>query len=77
MTDEGETSSADQDAWLAIARAAREQFARQIPMMGAMKPEELKAFIDALGDLRWLELRAHSHDKAIEIELARLPYGSN
>lgn len=77
MSDEGEVTSADQDAWLAMARAVREQFAKQIPLMGAMKPEELKAFVEAMGDLRWLELRAHSHDKAIENELAKLPYGSN
>jgi hypothetical protein len=77
MTDEGEVSSADQDAWLDITRRVRVELEKRIPEMGAMKPDELKTFIDTLNQAIWMNEQSCELDKKIEIELARLPYGQN
>jgi hypothetical protein len=68
--------SVDQDAWIEIARRGRTELEKQIPLMGAMKPEELKTFIGALTDTRWLNEKALVFDKDVDDALAKLPYGN-
>ncbi len=71
-----EVSSADQDAWVEIARSVRSQIEKLVPQMGAMKPEEVKTFIDALNQARWMNEAALAFDKTVENENAKLPYGN-
>jgi hypothetical protein len=75
MSDDDEpVSSADQDAWVAIARALRFQIERQIPTAGAMSPNDLKTFIDAVREVQWLHERSLEFDANVARENARQVY---
>ena len=74
MTDEGPVTSADEDAWIDIARRMRAEIEKQIPLVGAMSPTNLKIFVEAVRDIRWLNQNALTFDKDVEIEMAKMPY---
>jgi hypothetical protein len=72
MMKDDAVSSVAQDEWESIAESVREQFRKQIPLMAAMKPEELSAFLEALRKARWLEEDARTFDKDVELKLSKL-----
>ncbi len=69
-----ETTSADQDAWVEIAQAVREQIRRRIPDMGAMKPDEISAFVEAARCAQWFEEACHVFDRELELRRQRVTY---
>lgn len=68
-------ATADQDAWLEVAHAVREQLRRLVPLMHAMTPEEVKTFVDAVNQALCLERGAQAFDHDVDLDLARLPFG--
>lgn len=70
--DDAPTTSADQDAWTALADALRSELAKQIPLMGAMKPDEIKTLVEAADSAMWMRIRAGLFDKRIELERNKL-----
>lgn len=72
MSDSDPVSSADQDAWVSLPPAARVELAKQIPLMGAMKVEELKTFMDAIHAGMFSHFQAMTFDKQVELELRKI-----
>lgn len=69
-------TNADQEAkWIALADSIRAEVEKLVPLMPAMKPEEVKTLIDAAQAALWLDNRARSFEKNIDLELARVCYG--
>lgn len=67
-------ASVAQDQWLDICGAVRVQLARQVRWMPAMDPAEIALLVDAIDTAMWNELKAATHDEALEQrrqELAR------
>lgn len=58
--------SAEQDQWRDICAAYRAQMAKAVPLMPAMTPEELAALAAAIDAGMENEVKAHSHDEAVE-----------
>lgn len=58
--------SAEQDQWKEIADGIRQGLAKLVPLIPAMNVEEVSAFITAVDNAMWLEVKAHSHDAAVE-----------
>lgn len=65
-------TTADQDAWVALNEAALTELAKLIPLMSAMKVDELKSFIDTLQAAQWSHFQAATWDKRMELEQARV-----
>jgi hypothetical protein len=65
-------TTADQDAWVAIAEQVRTRLAESIPLIPTMKVEEQKQFVETLRDAYWLHQCAVQFDKKVELELARV-----
>lgn len=64
--------SAVQDDWTNIAQLVRLEITKRIPDIGAMKPDEIEKFADAMRSIYWLEEMAHTFDKRVELELAKV-----
>lgn len=64
-------SSADRDAYLALARAMREQLSRVVPLMGAMTPDEMYKVVDTVDDLMRFHQRAEMYDTRLDLEETR------
>ena len=71
MTDEL-LSSADQDAWVSLVEQTRAKLAEMVPLLPAMKPDEVKAFADTVNALMWTHVKASTFDKAVSLELSRV-----
>lgn len=67
-----ELASADQDAWVEIAQAVREQLRRRIADMPAMNPGELQSFANAYRDAQFFEEWAHAFDHEVELRKRRI-----
>lgn len=72
MHDSEPVSSAEQEAWTDLADAVRSQLAKIVPMIPAMKQDELKSFIETLQAAYWFEHNARLWDKKYDDELKRL-----
>jgi predicted ATPase len=59
-------SSAAEHQWTEIAESLRQVIAKQVPLMPAMKPDEQKQFVDMIGDVFWLEVKANNFDAYLE-----------
>lgn len=59
-------TTASQDQWQEMMDAIRGELAKQIPLMGAMKPAEQKDFVEAVNSARWGEESAACFDVEIE-----------
>jgi hypothetical protein len=66
--------SPEQAAWRELAASLRRELASRVPDMGAMKPEELTAFVGACESARWLALRSALFDKEVADALARCAF---
>lgn len=69
--DDASNTTADQDAWVALTEAMREQLSRIVPTMPAMQPGELEKFVEASNGVMWMHFRAVAWDRRVELELAR------
>jgi hypothetical protein len=65
-------ASADQDSWVDIAQRMRNELAKAVPVMGAMKIDELKVFVDTVQAAFWLNKNAETWDKQIALEMAKV-----
>lgn len=65
-------TSADQDAWVALAETVRVKLAELTQFIPIMKPDEVKQFMDSLSDAFWFHRRALTWDKWLELENARV-----
>ena len=70
--DDTPTDSADQDAWLELARAVRVRLAGQVDLIPAMQPCEVQQFVETCRAALNLEIEAATRDKRIDVELGRL-----
>lgn len=63
--------------WEQMIDGMRKQMTDQVPMMAAMKPEELKQFFEAARQLEALEQDVLTQQAEVEkrIAKAKLPYG--
>jgi hypothetical protein len=59
-------SSPEQDQWAEIAAAVRAQLAKQVELMPAMNAGEVASLCTAIDTAMWNEVKALSHDEAIE-----------
>ncbi len=64
--------TADQDAWLEIARGIREGIRQRSAYIPAMTPDEIKALVEAAADAYWLTVNAATLDKRVELEHSRI-----
>lgn len=67
-------TSADQDAWVALAESVRARLAEMVPLLPAMKPDEVKTFIEAVDLAHCLHTRAVLWDKTVELNMARVTW---
>lgn len=65
-------ATADQDAWVALWEATRQQFAALVPFVPAMKPDEVKTLVEAMQAAQWGHHQAVTWDKRVELELNRV-----
>ena len=72
--DEGTVSSVDQDEWLEIVRGIRSQLAKRLPDLASMSAGDVKLFVEAVTDARWLNERALCMDESVAREMNKLPY---
>jgi hypothetical protein len=73
------SKNASINQWGQIIDGMRKQIAEQVPMMAAMKPEELKQFFEAARQLEALEQDILTQEAEVEKRVARaklsFPYG--
>lgn len=67
-------STAHQDQWVEIAEAIRGQLRKYAELMPAMKPDELKTFVEAVTAAKWLEESARTFDQDVELRERRVTY---
>jgi hypothetical protein len=60
--------SVDQDAWVSLCIATRDQLAKLVPLIPAMKPDEAKTLVSALQDCMWSHHQAETFDIRVERE---------
>ena len=72
MRDPDPPTSAEQDAWVALAEQVRTQLARAVPLMGAMTPNEAETLVRAVDAATRLHLRALTFDDALARERNRV-----
>lgn len=66
-----ELESAEQTAWKEIADAIRGYIRKMAELMPAMKPEEVKTFIEATRDAMFMNEYASAFDKEVELRKNR------
>jgi hypothetical protein len=64
-------ASAKQRKWEATTSELHAQLRALIPLIPAMKIDEVKTLVNALDDAMWMEFRAGIIDKRAELEQAR------
>lgn len=72
MDDDLDEPSGEQRRWLETSRKLHQKLDAMIELVPAMKPEEVKIFIDSLTQAIWLNHQAETLDKRIEKEKAKL-----
>lgn len=72
--DDAPTVSADQDAWVDLARAVRAQLFKAAEMLPAMKPDEQQQFVLACKEALWLNQNAADFDHYLELQAARVTH---
>lgn len=72
--DDRESCSADQQAWIEVARAVRGQLRKYAELMPAMTVPEAREFVATIRDALLLERDATSFDKDVELAESRVSY---
>jgi hypothetical protein len=70
MTD-GHEPTAKQRSWELLAEKVRQKLMEQAEMIPAMKPDELKCFMDSIREAYWIDHYATTFDKRVDIELSK------
>lgn len=65
-------SSKAQQEWQAMCAAVRAELARKVGLMEAMTPDEVETLVSAIDSAMWNEIKAESHDEAVEERRAGL-----
>jgi hypothetical protein len=65
-------ASADQDAWVALCTSFRAELAKLVPLVPAMRPDEVKTLADTLQAVMWAHHQAETFDKRTELQLQRI-----
>jgi len=69
--DDPDVPSADQRAWVQLCIATRDELAKMVPLIPAMKPDEAKTLVGAIQDCMWSHHQAETFDIRIDREQAR------
>lgn len=65
-------TSADQDAWLELARTIRAMALKVAPTIPTMTPEDMKHFTEMAQNAFFLEQCAAAYDHRLELELNKI-----
>lgn len=60
--------SADQQAWVKLCIDTRNELAKLVPLIPAMKPDEAKTLVSAIQDCMWTHHQAETFDHRIDRE---------
>ena len=58
--------SAEQNQWVEITAAVRAGLAKWVELMPAMNADEIASLASAIDTSMWNEIKAHTHDEAVE-----------
>ncbi len=67
-------NSAQQAQWIELSEAIHVQLRKYAELMPAMKPDEIKVFVEAVREAKWLEETARTFDQDVELRERRLTY---